>query len=167
MFRSGGEAFVKRVETWFDSIYSKYYKEMIGIAFHLLGDRELAKDITQSAFLALLTKYDQLRNHPNIEGWLRVTVRNLVWNEQKKAHYSVEVPLSPEYEPAVSSDASSFLALLPPELKEEEQQVLYFFYEVGLTHEEIAARLGCTPEACRMRLYRAKKHYHDLLGKKS
>jgi len=36
---------------------------------------------------------------------------------------------------------------------------------MGLTHEELAARLGCSPEASRMRLYRAKKHCRDLLGK--
>lgn len=156
---------MKQVETWFDSIYSKYYKEMIRIAFHLLGDQELAKDITQSAFLTMLTKYDQLRNHPNIEGWLRLTVRNLVWNEQQKAHYSVEISLCPDYEPATVADAPSFLSSLPPGLKEEERQILYFFYEVGLTHEELAARFGCTPEACRMRLYRAKKHCHSLLEK--
>lgn len=140
---------------------------MVRIAFHLLGDQELAKDIAQNTFLTLLTKHDQLRNHPNIEGWLRLTVRNLVWNEQQKAHYSVEIPLRPDYESAVVVDAPGFLSSLPPGLKEGERQILYFFYEVGLTHEELAIRLGCTPEACRMRLYRAKKHCHDLLGKKS
>lgn len=45
------------VEAWFNPIYSEYHDKLVKLAFRLLGDEELAKDIANTAFLTLLTKY--------------------------------------------------------------------------------------------------------------
>ena len=125
----------------------------------------MAEDIVQNAFSALLIKREQLRNHPNIRGWLIQTVRNMANNEQNRARYTREVPILPEHEPAAGEPLPDFMSLLPPELSESERQILYLHIEAGLSHEEIAARLGCRPEASRMRLCRARRRCKDLLLK--
>ena len=63
------------IQKWFNPIYLQFYDEMVHLAFRTLQDVELAKDIAQNAFLTMLIKYDQLRNHPNLHGWLIKTVR--------------------------------------------------------------------------------------------
>lgn len=156
---------MKQAEEWFDSIYTKYHDQMVKIAFGILDDRELAKDIAQNTFLTLLLKQEQLRDHCNIYGWLVKTVKNHIGNELQRACHSLEVPLLPKHESVAAETPVDFLSVLPTELSESEQHILYLFYEVGLSHEEIAVKLGCTPAACRMRLYRAKKHCQDCWGR--
>lgn len=156
---------MNQIKKWFDPIYLQYHGEIVKYSFRHLNDAELAQDIAHNVFLTLLTKYDQLREHPNIHAWLLKTTHYQILNELQKSRYSLEVPLVLEDELAAGDAPPDFLSALPHGLSEGERQILYLFFEVGLTHEEIAAGLGCTPEACRMRLHRAKKRCRDLLGK--
>lgn len=153
------------LDAWFDPIYAANYPRLVKVAYYILWDEDLVEDIVQDAFSALLIKQKQLRDHPNISGWLTKTVRNMVDNERNRARYTREIPLLPEYEPAANGPPPDFLSLLPPELSKSEQQILYLHIEVGLSHEEIAARLGCKPEASRMRLSRARRRCRELLLK--
>ena len=153
------------LDAWFVPIYTKNYDKLIKLAYYILWDERIAEDIVQNAFSALLIKRNQLRDHPNISGWLTLTVRNMACNEQNRARYTREVPFLPEHEPAAEESPPNFMLLLPPELSERERQILYLHIEAGLSHEEIAARLGCKPEASRMRLYRARKRCKELLLK--
>lgn len=150
------------LDTWFVTIYKANYSRLVKMANYMLWDKDMVEDIVQSAFSTLLIKREELRDHPNIAGWLTLVVRNLVDNEQNRARNTREVPLFPEYEPAADEPLPDFMSLLPPGLKESERQILYLHIEVGLTHKEIAARLGCKPEACRMRLSRAKQRCREL-----
>lgn len=157
---------MNKVGDWFDKLYLENYEMMVKLAYRLLNDWELANDIVQTAFLRMLTKYDKLKYHPNIQGWLVVTVKNLVGNEKEKAYYRLEVPLRLGYEPALKEPSPDFLSILPPGLREEEKQLLRLYFEEELPHEDIAAQLGCTPAACRMRLKRAKRRCYELMAKK-
>lgn len=153
------------LDAWFDPIYDVNYPRLVKVAYYILWDEDTVEDIVQNAFSALLIKWEHLRNHPNIPGWLTMTVRNMADNERNRARYTREVPFLPEYEPAAGEPLPDFLSLLPPGLSEGERQILYLYIEVGLSHEEIAARLGCKPEASRMRLSRARRRCKELLLK--
>lgn len=153
------------LDAWFDPIYAANYPRLVKAAYYILWDEDLIEDIVQDAFSALLIKQKQLRYHPNISGWLTKTVRNMADNERNRARYAREIPLLPEHEPAADGPPPDFLSLLPSELSKEEKQILYLHIEAGLSHEEIAARLGCRPEASRMRLCRARQRCKELLLK--
>lgn len=153
------------LDAWFSEIYTANFPRLVRLAYYILWDEGLAEDIVQNAFSALLIKRDQLRDHPNISGWLTETVRNMTSNERNRARHTREVPLLLEHEPAVEGPQPDFMSLLPSELSEGERQILYFHIEAGMSHEEIAARLGCRPEACRMRLCRARRRCKELLLK--
>ena len=153
------------LDAWFDPIYAANYPKLVRLAYYILWDEAVAEDIVQNAFSALLIKQKQLRDHPNIAGWLIKTVRNMADNERNRARYTREILLLPEYEPAADEPPPDFLSLLPPELSENERKILYLHIEAGLSHEEIAAQLGCKPEASRMRLCRARQRCRELLLK--
>lgn len=153
------------LNTWFDSIYAANYPRLAKVAYYILWDENTVEDIVQNAFSTLLIKQKQLRDHPNISGWLTLTVRNMADNERNRAHYTREIPILPEHEPAAGEAQPDFLSLLPSELSKDEKQILYLHIEVGLSHEEIASRLGCKPEASRMRLCRARKQCRKFLLK--
>jgi RNA polymerase sigma-70 factor (ECF subfamily) len=79
---------------WFDALYKKNALDMVRFAARLIGDEEIAKELVQEAFLILLYKKDELRLHPNLDGWLYSTLRNLVMNEMQSSKYRLEWPLS-------------------------------------------------------------------------
>ena len=151
------------IDEWFEPIYIKNYTKMVKLAYYILQDKNLAEDVVQNAFFALLIKHRQLWDHPNIPGWLTKTVKNMADNTRNKASYMLESSLLPEHEPAVDGFPQDFMSLLPSGLSEKERQILYLHIEVGLPHTEIAAKLGCKPEACRMRLSRARSRCRNLL----
>ena len=154
---------MRSVDAWFDPIYKGSYKKVFHTAYYLSEDERLAEEVVQDAFVCLLMKSGELRDHPNIQGWLVTTVRNLMMNELRRAYRSQEIPIPADREIPAGGEAASLLELLPQELSEAERQLLYLHMEAGYSHNEIAAHLGCSPEACRMRLSRAKKRCKELL----
>ena len=154
------------VQAWFDAIYEENFKLLLRTAMHLLRDRQLAEDMVQTVFLTLLSKHEGLQDHPNIRGWLIQTLKYQIQSELQRARYSREVPLT--HDQVIAEEEAhepDFLSLLPTELSNSEKMILYLHIEVGLTHEEIAERMGCSTEASRMRLYRAKRRCKKFLEK--
>lgn len=151
------------LEDWFGPIYIEGYDRLVKLAYHVTGDQRLAEDLTHNAFVTMLAKHGELMSHPNIQGWLTATLKNLISSELQRARYSRETPLLPEHEVPASGMTDDFLSVLPGELSEEERRILYLHIEAGYHHDEIAAGIGCTADACKMRLYRAKRHCRDLM----
>ena len=154
------------VQMWFYAVYRANFEVLLRAAEHLTRDRHLAEDMVQTVFLTLLAKHEKLQDHPNIRGWLVQSLKYQIQNELQRAHYSREVPLNYEQEDmAEEPSEEDFFSLLPEELSNSEKMILYLHIEAGLTHEEIGAQIGCSEEASRMRLYRAKQRCKNFLGK--
>lgn len=154
------------VHKWFDAIYLKYQKKLLIIAIRMVRNQQLAEDIVQSVFLTLLVNYEHLVEHPNIWGWLITTLKNQIMSEMQKAFHFREVALDSDHEPVCKDPFEpDFSEAMPPGLSDGERELLYLYYEVGLHHEEIATRIGCSTAACRMRLFRAKEHCRELMKK--
>lgn len=153
-------------QEWIDAMYRTYRKPTLKTAYHLLEDMALAEDITQEAFALLTKKYEQVKDHPNVQRWLARAVAYLAKNEQRKAYHGREVPMEPKDVPTVEDAyfrglSSSF----PPGLREKDRELLCMCFEEDLSQEEIAKRLDCSVEAFRMRLSRAKRRCGKLLEK--
>lgn len=153
-------------QEWIDAMYRAYRKRTLIVAYHLLDDTDLAEDIMQDAFALLAKKYEQVKDHPDVQKWLAKAVANLVKNEKRKVYHDREVPMEPDDVPTVEDAyfrglSSSF----PPGLREKDRELLCMCFEADLPQEEIAKRLGCSVEAFRMRLSRAKRRCRKLLEK--
>lgn len=155
-------------QEWLDAMYRKYQKTTYLTAYHLIGDQALAEDFVQEAFSVLVRKYDTVKDHPNLRNWLARTTANLIANEYRKAYRRWEVSLKPEDVPTMEDSYFQDLAsALPPGLSEKDRELLCLCFEKGLSPEEVAARLGCSVTAFRMRLSRAKVRYEKLREKNS
>lgn len=153
---------------WLDAMYRAYWKPTYLVAYHLTNDPVTAEDFAQEAFSVLTRKYDEVKGHPNIKRWLARTTANLIANEHRKAYHTREVSMKPDDVPTVEDAYFQDLAsVLPPELSEKDRKLLSLCFEEELPQEEIAARLGCTVTALRMRLSRAKMRYEKLREKNS
>lgn len=151
---------------WFDRLYRDHSARLYKQAVYVLHDSHLAEDLVEETFLILLYKQRDLANHPNLAGWLSLTLKNLICDELKSARHRLEVPLIPD-DTATSADTyhQSLDELLPKGLSSKERELLILLFEEQLSYEEIAQRLGISVLNCRTRAFRAKSHYKALIAK--
>lgn len=152
---------------WFDQLYREHSARLFKQAYYVLHDRHLAEDLVEETFLILLYKQSDLVKHPNLAGWLSLTLKNLIYDELKSARHRLEVPLISD-NTATSSDTyyQSLDELLPKGLFPKEREILILLFEEQLSYDEIAQHLGISVLNCRTRAFRAKAHYRALISKK-
>lgn len=159
---------MEKMQEWAEALYRQHWNSTYKAAYRLLENRALAEEAAQDAFAVLLEKYDSLRDHEDLKGWLARTAANLAANERRRACYHLEVPLNTDEKLSVEDAyfrglSSSF----PPGLSEKDRELLIMCYDACLPQEEAAARLGCSLEAFRMRLSRAKSRCRKLMEENS
>lgn len=161
----------------FTTLYERYRERLLGYVRSLLGnDCPAADDVFQECFLRLFRERERVGNGQtssivNVGGWLFRVARNLSLNQIRSGRYLTALP--PEYNEqllvtveeahaGVFDDAPSEQALmdaiavvletLPSGLRE-----VFVLREMnGLSYTETASIIGCSEEAARMRLSRAR-----------
>lgn len=153
-------------DDWFDSLYRENAPRMVKQAMYLIRNKQIAEEIVNEAFLILLYKKCDLVSHPNIQGWLSQTLKNLVSDELKSAKHQLELPLNSGMDiPVTHTYQQSLSEVFPQGLTAKDQEILILFYEKQLSYEQIADRLHILAMNCRTRMFRAKAHYKKLLEK--
>jgi RNA polymerase sigma factor (sigma-70 family) len=125
-----------------------------------------AEDCFQETFLAALRAYPKLRDDRNLRGWL-LTIAHRKAIDHHRASGRRPVPVA-EVE-ATASDAADRLpddglwelvGALPP----KQRAAVALRYACDLPHGEIAAALGCSPEAARRSLHEGMKRLRKELA---
>lgn len=154
----------KQDQESFDQLYLRNYDKLFHLANRVIGNAARFEELVQDTFFTYLCNRDKLRHHKNLDGWLFNTMRNLVRNEMRRLSRS-ELPFDQLTNVPVPPASIPFSLTLPSCLDEKERQLLIWYYEEQLTHEEIAQRLHISVTACRTRLHRARAHCAELLKK--
>ncbi len=161
----------------YTTLYHRYSARLLGYIRSLLnGDQEAADDLFQETFLRLFRERDRCRDGEteavrNAGGWLFRVARNLTLNHLRSRSYLT--PLSstqdetlivtveeahtdffceePDEETLLSA-VHQVVQTLPSGLRE-----VFLLREVnGMSYEQTAEIVGCSEEAARMRLSRAR-----------
>ena len=159
---------MESVKDWVDSLYLQYSPKMVAIAMRAGFSIEEAEDLTQEAFLLFLTKAPTLQeDHRSPGGYLFVTLRNLIGDALRRRRR--RKTLSYGEVPDEGKEDAYFTSLrdaLPPELDEQDREILIAYYEEQVGYEELSKRLGIPVERCRVRVFRAKNRCRKLLEAK-
>jgi RNA polymerase sigma-70 factor (ECF subfamily) len=164
----------------FDEVVDRYYDNVYNLAFRLMGDYEEARDLTQEVFIHAFQAYDRFRGDAQVFTWLyRITVnlwKNRIKQLQREREHRWEV-LPPDELDEEDEDAEPFewedTRLSPErlleqkelseaiqraidELPEDQRAALVLCDIEGLSYKEIAQMLGCSVEAVKSRLFRAR-----------
>ena len=143
-------------------LHEKYAEQMIQLTYRRIGDKELAKDLVQEAFLTACFKVETLHEHKNPAGWLFKTVSYLTTREMGKFYHSKEVPINGD----IASEDSEFIPLefiLPNELSKDERQIICWRLIDDISYKEIAEMEGITEAASRKRFSRAIQNCKEYL----
>jgi RNA polymerase sigma-70 factor, ECF subfamily len=146
-------------EAAFASLVAAYHADMARVALVICGDRELAEDAVQSAWLVAWRRLDSLRDPRRVRPWLlSVTAnetRQLIRRRRGPVvEIDLEVPGDPRSDPATGVerlDLRRALAHLSP----DDRVLLAMRFAVDLGSDELAAAVGTSPSTARQRLSRA------------
>ncbi|NLV54926.1 MAG: RNA polymerase sigma factor [Acidimicrobiales bacterium] len=157
----------------FEDLVTATHAETYTLARRLTGNDDDARDVVQEAYLRAYRSLGRFRGEARFTTWLyRITANcasTYVGRRRRHRHDELDdelvvVDASPELDPAARADASDLrdrlvaaLDELPPKLRAV--VVLRDVYD--LPHEAIAAELGISESAAKVRLHRARRKLKD------
>jgi RNA polymerase sigma-70 factor (ECF subfamily) len=151
----------------FRALFEAYQDRVYSIALRYSGNPAQAMDIAQDTFLKLLSRIGDYRAEASFESWLYRLVVNSCIDDQRRGRRMI--PFLDGLLDAVCAPAESALhRLLRAENEEriqdvvarlapEHRMVVVLRYTEGLSYDEIAKILGCSPGTVASRLNRAHK----------
>jgi RNA polymerase sigma-70 factor, ECF subfamily len=159
----------------FDEVVRATYVGAYTLAYRLTGNEEDAKDVVQEAYLRAYRGLKRFRGDAAFPTWLyRITANcasSYLSRRTRDRHDDLDdvrdmTDLHPDVDPEARADASllrqrlqAALDSLPPRLRAV--VVLRDVYD--MPHEAIAAELGITEAAAKVRLHRARRQLRERL----
>jgi RNA polymerase sigma factor (sigma-70 family) len=146
-------------------LLDEHAAEVMGVLRGAVG-RGDADDCFQETFLAALRGYPKLRDASNLRGWL-LTIAHRKAIDHHRANGRRPLPVEDVAEVAVTDPELdpgdgiwSLVGALPP----KQRAAVALRYACDLPHTEIAAALGCSPEAARRSLHEGMKRLRKELA---
>lgn len=175
----------------FDSVYRAHFAPIRRFVFHFVQDVALADELTQDVFLKALDAWASYRGEAPARVWLLRIARNICLDHLRSPRSRGRAPLSldlveaegrevgasnvtmPGREPPLSVEQAvvqaemadcvrRFVLSLPETLRTP--LILHDMYD--LTNDEIAQVLGCSLQAAKMRLHRARGKLKEMMEKR-
>ncbi|HYW41585.1 MAG TPA: sigma-70 family RNA polymerase sigma factor [Bryobacteraceae bacterium] len=163
----------------FRALFEAYKDKVYSIALRFSGDPATAMDIAQDTFLKLFSSIRDFRGDSNFETWVYRLVVNSCLDHKRKTRRLI--PLVDEFLHNLRASADSLAEVLLAELQTRVRAAvdrlapdlriaIVLRYTEGLSYDEIAEVLGCSPGTVASRLNRAHKALErrlaHLAGKK-
>jgi RNA polymerase sigma-70 factor (ECF subfamily) len=148
-------------EHQFIAMHTEHFGRVYRYIAYRIGDAQRAEELASDVFRIAWEK--QNPDVPGI-GWLIATARNLVGNEYRGRHreHSLTERLADQARAAAQTHRSPEAAAVADvlsRLSDTDREVLMLSYWDELTTAELAASLGCSVSAARVRLHRARKAF--------
>jgi RNA polymerase sigma factor (sigma-70 family) len=149
----------------FQTVLDEHSAAVMAILQGAVG-REGAEDCFQETFLAALRAYPKLDHPGNLRGWL-LTIAHRKAIDHHRARGRNPVPVAEVAEvvgedgiPERDEQLWAAVGALPP----KQRAAVALRYGSDLPHAEIAAALGCSPEAARRSLHEGLKRLRKELA---
>jgi RNA polymerase sigma-70 factor (ECF subfamily) len=156
------------------ALFERHKDRVYSIALRYSGDRTVAMDIAQDAFLKMFSGVRNFRGDSSLDAWVYRIVVNSCFDQKRRTRRlaplvdemlgALRAPGQSALDEVLRSELSgrvrSAVAGLPP----EQRMVIVLRYTQGLSYDEIAEILGCSAGTVASRLNRAHKILARRLG---
>ena len=145
------------------ALYDAHVDRVFRLAFRLTGDEDLARDLTQDAFIRAFERIESFRGESSIATWLHAITTSVVLNGLRKVKRfrQREAPFEDglhvagttrRSEPDLQMRMRAAIDALP-----NGYRTVFLMHDVeGFTHEEIGAALGIESGTSKAQLSRAR-----------
>jgi RNA polymerase sigma-70 factor (sigma-E family) len=152
-----------------EELYATHAQGAVRLAYLLVGDKELAQDIAQEAFLRAFGRFAEMRKPNSFPGYLRTTIVNLTRKHFKRR--GMERLFAERLRP------SRVQSVAPPDIEQREivtqallkvperqRTALVLHYYEDLSEYQVAELLGVSEQAARSLVARGRKALREQLG---
>ena len=159
----------------FEELVKRHQELVFSLSFKLTGNRELANDVAQEAFIRAWKAIGKFRGDSTFGTWIyRITV-NTAWTLRKKAKKHNSLNIEDTQEPvvvdekkdpelvAINSDLSLVLRKALNQIPLEQRIIVELKNIEGRSHKEIADYLDISVTAAKVRLHRAHQKLRNIL----
>ena len=159
----------------FNELVRSTYRDIYALAYRLTGNRDDAADVVQDAYVRAYRAIRRFRGDSSFSTWMYRITSNCASthlsrrSRQRTEELSDDVPIAdlrPEQDPSLRAEAAVLrhhidraIRALPDRLR----QVVVLRDLHDLSHSEIAAELGITTSAAKVRLHRARQRLRAVL----
>ena len=159
----------------FNELVRSTYRDIYALAYRLTGNRDDAGDVVQDAYVRAYRAIRRFRGDSSFSTWMyRITSNCASTHLSRKSRQRTEelsddvliVDSRPEQDPSLRAEAAVLrhhidraIRALPDRLR----QVVVLRDLHDLSHSEIAAELGITTSAAKVRLHRARQRLRAVL----
>jgi RNA polymerase sigma-70 factor (ECF subfamily) len=148
-------------------LYERHYQPLLRMLTRLAPDRETAEDLCHETFIKALCRWAQHDPQSNAVAWLYRIATNVAYDHLRKRRIRT-LPL-PAHEAVECEDTQIERVLLAEPLREALVQLplhyrtlLVQYANEGHNMREIAAASGCSVNAVKTRLCRARRRFREV-----
>lgn len=157
------QAFANLVERYWDRLYRWLYQ--------LTHDRHTAEDLTQEAFLRVLSHLGRFQPGSNFRAWLFRIAHNALLNQVRSSNRArqpvpEDLPVAVEgpVEQALNRESLQLLAHAVGRLPPEFRAAFLLRAEEEMSFRQIGEVLGLTEETARWRVFKARQKLLEALA---
>lgn len=130
----------------------------------MVGDRELARDLAQEAFIRQHRKWSTISKFDKPGAWVRKVAMRLAFKSSRKRfwHQSIDEAqnvVTSEQPPEVALDVRAAVLQLPPQ--QRAAVVLHYYRDLPVL--AVADAIGCSESTAKSHLQRARGRLAELL----
>lgn len=147
--------------------------QLYRLVYLWVRDRALAEDVLQNVFEKSFEKEQELKNHPNLSGWLVKSLKNEVLMHFRKSNRLEsldgleEIQLEESFSEDNNDSIHKVMSLVKG-LPIKQQEVFQLREVEGLSYEEIAEHLEISLDQVKVNLHRARKSIREkMINQKS
>jgi RNA polymerase sigma-70 factor (ECF subfamily) len=161
-----------------ETLFAALESPLLSYALRLIGERGVAEDVVQEAFMRLHAQFDEVREPRR---WLYRTVHNLALNERRQAGKTVSLDLPAEAGAPWAGDTADpqplpdeqiarwegigLVRLSLESLDDRSRELIRLKFNEDLSYKEISARTGLSVGHVGYLLHHALKEVGEELAK--
>jgi RNA polymerase sigma factor (sigma-70 family) len=160
----------------FDELVELYQRQAMQVAISILGNADEAAEAVQTGFVKAYLGINKLREPKYFEIWLLRIISNTAISYRKAAKRRAEATETVEYRsqqistfsPEDTADTNELREAIQTamfKLSKKEAQAITLFGLEHLSQEQVAETMGCSVQAVRWHVFRARKKLKVLLRK--
>ena len=152
----------------FELLLARHQRSVYNLALRFLGDPDEAEDIMQNTFIRVFRASQTYTPEAKFTTWLYTIVKNLCFNVLRSRRSSEIISMDSEYLPELPAKTEDPIERISRSqiretviravnsLPENMKMAVILSKYHGLQYDEIAAIMGCTVNAVKLRVHRAK-----------